>query len=49
MKYEMGWYFIVLASVNIGINWIAMIYKFGSPLAIMIKKKVENCKKAKKE
>ena len=49
MKYEMGWYFIGLATLNIGINWMAMMYKFGAPLVALIKKKLENCKKAKKE
>ena len=49
MKYEMGWYFIGLTSLNIGINWLAMIYKFGAPLVSLIKNKLKNCKRAKKE
>ena len=48
LKYEMGWYFIALASFNIVINWMAMIYKFGAPAVVFIKKKLHNCKKAKK-
>ena len=48
MKYEMGWYFIGLATMNIGMNWLAMIYKFGAPLVSLIQNKLNNCKKAKK-
>ena len=49
MKYEMGWYFIGLATMNIIINWLAMIYKFGAPLVSLIRNKLNNCKRAKKE
>lgn len=48
MKYEMGWYFIGLATLNIGLNWIAMIYKFGAPVVQLIRNKLQSCKKQKK-
>lgn len=48
MKYEMGWYFIGLATLNIVINWFAMLYKFGAPLVNIIRNKIQNCKKNKK-
>ena len=48
MKYEMGWYFVGLATFNIGVNWLAMIYKFGAPVVNAIRNKLRNCKKAKK-
>lgn len=48
-KYEIGWYFVAIAVLNIFINWVAMMYKFGSPLIKIIKTKIKNCKKQKKE
>ena len=49
MRYEMGWYFIGVAALNIFLNWLAMIYKFIEPLVAFIQKKRANCKKAKKQ
>ena len=49
MKYEMGWYFVGIATFNIFINWYSMVYKFIIPVVNFIRTKIQNCRKVKKE
>ena len=48
LKYEMGWYFIGIATFNIFINWCAMVYKFLIPLVNFIRTKITKLQKSQK-